>query len=69
MSLVAGLAIHLFIVDKVRVYMSTKYSALLTHAGTKKLGKAALSGIKLEITHMAVGDLVKWKPWRVMPMR
>ncbi|MBD2796984.1 phage tail protein, partial [Xenorhabdus sp. 18] len=36
--------------------MSTKYFALLTHAGTEKLEKAALSGSKLEITHMAVGD-------------
>ncbi|MBE8597670.1 phage tail protein [Xenorhabdus sp. BG5] len=36
--------------------MSTKYFALLTQAGTEKLEKAASSGIKLEITHMAVGD-------------
>ncbi|MDX7989290.1 phage tail protein, partial [Xenorhabdus sp. 12] len=36
--------------------MSTKYFSLLTHAGTDKLKKAASSGIKLEITHMAVGD-------------
>ncbi|MDC9598240.1 phage tail protein, partial [Xenorhabdus anantnagensis] len=36
--------------------MSTKYFALLTHTGTEKLKKAALSGTKLEITHMAVGD-------------
>ncbi|CAM3836581.1 phage tail protein [Xenorhabdus thuongxuanensis] len=36
--------------------MSTKYIALLTQAGTEKLEKAASSGIKLEITHMAVGD-------------
>ncbi|OTA16409.1 tail protein [Xenorhabdus vietnamensis] len=36
--------------------MSTKYFALLTHAGTEKLEKAASSGTKLEITHMAVGD-------------
>ncbi|WP_275350355.1 phage tail protein [Xenorhabdus bovienii] len=36
--------------------MSTKYFALLTHAGTSKLENAATSGTKLEITHMAVGD-------------
>ncbi|MBC8948828.1 MULTISPECIES: phage tail protein [Xenorhabdus] len=36
--------------------MSTEYFALLTQAGTEKLEKAASSGIKLEITHMAVGD-------------
>ncbi|WP_099139722.1 phage tail protein, partial [Xenorhabdus hominickii] len=36
--------------------MNTKYFALLTHAGTGKLEKAASSGHKLEITHMAVGD-------------
>ncbi|MEQ1976975.1 phage tail protein [Xenorhabdus sp. SGI240] len=36
--------------------MSTKYFALLTQAGTEKLERAASSGIKLEITHMAVGD-------------
>ncbi|WP_338882791.1 MULTISPECIES: phage tail protein [Xenorhabdus] len=36
--------------------MSTKYFALLTQAGTEKLEKAASSGVKLEITHMAVGD-------------
>ncbi|WP_198689353.1 phage tail protein, partial [Xenorhabdus lircayensis] len=36
--------------------MSTKYFALLTHAGTEKLKKSAASGTKFEITHMAVGD-------------
>ncbi|MGJ0626886.1 phage tail protein [Xenorhabdus bovienii] len=36
--------------------MSTKYFALLTHAGTSKLENATTSGTKLEITHMAVGD-------------
>ncbi|SFN94523.1 phage tail protein [Xenorhabdus japonica] len=36
--------------------MSTKYFALLTHTGIEKLKKAASSGTKLEITHMAVGD-------------
>ncbi|PHM74662.1 phage tail protein [Xenorhabdus kozodoii] len=36
--------------------MSTKYFALLTQAGTEKLERVALSGSKLEITHMAVGD-------------
>ncbi|CDH07800.1 hypothetical protein XBO1_600027 [Xenorhabdus bovienii str. oregonense] len=36
--------------------MSTKYFALLTHAGTSKLENAVTSGTKLEITHMAVGD-------------
>ncbi|WP_052145629.1 phage tail protein [Xenorhabdus nematophila] len=36
--------------------MNTKYFALLTDSGTDKLEKAALSGTKLEITHMVVGD-------------
>ncbi|CDG92211.1 phage tail protein [Xenorhabdus bovienii] len=36
--------------------MSTKYFALLTHAGASKLENATTSGTKLEITHMAVGD-------------
>ncbi|MBD1226506.1 phage tail protein [Xenorhabdus griffiniae] len=36
--------------------MSTKYFALLTQAGAEKLERAASSGVKLEITHMAVGD-------------
>ncbi|MDE9457553.1 phage tail protein [Xenorhabdus bovienii] len=36
--------------------MSTKYFAVLTQLGADKLANATALGIKIEITHMAVGD-------------
>ncbi|HBA9511457.1 TPA: phage tail protein [Escherichia coli] len=36
--------------------MSTKYFALLTRAGAAMLAKATATGMKIEITHMAIGD-------------